>query len=213
MADKYGAGNIDLTNRPRVRNADGSISTVRSASFNMDGKEVLLPTVSEDGRIMSDDEAVAQYRKTGRYLGKFNTVKEADAYAERLHNDQAKTLESPMAKKHKPPHKPDAIDRMMAEQDTPAWQATHPDAMAASRMLDAVAKVPTTYRDELVNPIAASVAPVPPPPPAPPAPPLVPQPPPIMAAPPPGMVPPAPGPLASLTPEEIERLKRARGMQ
>lgn len=86
---KYGLGNIDLTNRPIVHNDDGSISTVRSMSFeDEDGKEVLVPTVSDDGRIMSNDEAIQQYYKTKRYLGKFDSIDEANAYAEQLHNQQ-----------------------------------------------------------------------------------------------------------------------------
>jgi hypothetical protein len=82
-------GNIDLSMRPTVRNADGSISTVRSMGANIDGKEVLLPTVSNDGRIMTDDEAVNNYRQTGQHLGIFSSPEASTKYAEGLHNQQA----------------------------------------------------------------------------------------------------------------------------
>ena len=83
-------GNIDLNKRPVVKNPDGSISTVRSMSVNFDGKEVLIPTVAADGsRILSDEEAIDQYKKTGQHLGKFDTPEHATAYAEQLHNQQA----------------------------------------------------------------------------------------------------------------------------
>ncbi len=87
------AGNIDLNNRPVVHNPDGSISTVRSISANFDGREVLIPTVSEDGRILSDDDAIAQYQKTGRNLGIFDTPDNATAYAQSLHQDQERLYE------------------------------------------------------------------------------------------------------------------------
>lgn len=82
-------GNIDLTNRPDVTNADGSHSSVRSMSFSEGGPEILVPTVAHDGsRILSDDEAVEQYYKTKLHLGKFKTPEAATHYAGALHRQQ-----------------------------------------------------------------------------------------------------------------------------
>ena len=88
-------GNIDLNARPVVRNPDGSISTVRSASFNIGpGKEVLLPTVTDDGRVLDETtpegrrEIIETYRRTGKHLGIFSTPDAATAYAKKLHQDQ-----------------------------------------------------------------------------------------------------------------------------
>jgi hypothetical protein len=58
-------------------------------SFGDDqGREILIPTVSDDGRIMSADEAVKNYYDTGKHLGIFNSPEAATAYAERLHDLQ-----------------------------------------------------------------------------------------------------------------------------
>lgn len=81
-------GNIDIMHRPRHLNPDGSISTVRSMSFGTDQGEVLVPTIAEDGRLLSDRQAMAQYQRTGRHLGIFDNPQHADAYAQQLHVQQ-----------------------------------------------------------------------------------------------------------------------------
>lgn len=89
---QYGKGNIDLHNRPQYQNPDGSVSTVDSTSYNIDGKEVLLPTVwMKDGKPYhshDDEEILQHYEETGEYLGKFDTPEEADEYGEQLHRAQ-----------------------------------------------------------------------------------------------------------------------------
>lgn len=103
------AGNIPIWSRPTVHNADGSHSTEFSVSVGNDqGQEVLLPTVvngkflTPDGKIPPNykdkdflqsaagkaltEAAWKHYEQTGENLGVFDNAKDADAYANVLHN-------------------------------------------------------------------------------------------------------------------------------
>ena len=83
-------GNIDLANRPTVHLADGSIATVRSMGVNIGGKEYLIPTISQDGRELDNQQAIDEFRKTGQHLGAFDNPDDSTAYAIALHNQQDK---------------------------------------------------------------------------------------------------------------------------
>jgi hypothetical protein len=84
-------GNIDVSKLPAVRNPDGTYSTVRSMGVNINGKEVLIPTVV-NGRVVSEKEAIDAYLKTGRHLGIFSSPEASTAYAQRLHEQEAQRI-------------------------------------------------------------------------------------------------------------------------
>lgn len=82
-------GNIDLNARPVYRNADGSVSTEVTKTFEFDGKHVILPTIrTEDGKRidMTDKEAAEWFVQTGEHFGAYNTEAEANKAAEAIHN-------------------------------------------------------------------------------------------------------------------------------
>ena len=86
-------GNVNLDERPVVHNEDGTIDTVKSLGIGVDGKEVLIPTVAEDGsRILSHDEAIAQYHETGHHLGIFDTPENATAYGKAVSAEQDRNI-------------------------------------------------------------------------------------------------------------------------
>ena len=107
--NKFGKGNIDLTDRPVYVNPDGKISTVSSMSINEDGKEILIPTIVKDengnAKKLTEDEAIEHYHKTGQYLGKFDTIEEANEYAQNLHIEQQEYYKNPNASQETPTKK------------------------------------------------------------------------------------------------------------
>lgn len=91
------AGNLPLGIRTSAKNADGSISTVRTISIGTEKGETLIPTVV-DGLVLSNKDAIAHFNKTGENFGSFASVADADKYAEALHQYHAGLLsKSPVA--------------------------------------------------------------------------------------------------------------------
>lgn len=79
---------LDLSKRKAYKNPDGTISTILTTSFNVDGKEYVVPTMLPDGTKMSPKEAFDHFMLSGEHLGSFKTVDEATAYAKALSQAQ-----------------------------------------------------------------------------------------------------------------------------
>ena len=75
----------------RATNPDGSISTVRTISFNDGSGEILIPTVVGN-KVVSNEDAINHYRKTGESFGTFKTVEDADRWADYIHTLHAQLL-------------------------------------------------------------------------------------------------------------------------
>lgn len=86
-------GNLDLYDRPAVKNPDGSLSSLYSSSRSEGDSsgnspyETLVPGVTEQGKRVEPDQGWQNYQRTGRNLGTFIDVPSADRYAEQLHLD------------------------------------------------------------------------------------------------------------------------------
>lgn len=81
-------GNINLRTLPVIHNPDGTVSIARTLSIAKNGRQYLIPTVSDEGELLSDQDAITRFEQTGRHLGAFKTLQDATGYANRLHRQQ-----------------------------------------------------------------------------------------------------------------------------
>lgn len=127
-------GNIDLNARPSVPLPNGEIATLRSISFEVDGEHVLVPTVSPDGKIMSDEEAFQRYKDTGEFLGKFDTEAQATAYAKQLSKEQGTRYGPNAGKASSAAEMFQMTDATAAALGLPRGQSALTQAQAAARL-------------------------------------------------------------------------------
>jgi hypothetical protein len=116
---------LDPGSQPAVMNADGSISTVRTMGAEIDGKQTNLPTVSPDGKMLTPDEAIAQYKATGKHLGQYDTPENADQAAEALHKIEAMSMSQVPKTKEGPVKVQPTTEPIVVDPNTPPL--TQPD--------------------------------------------------------------------------------------
>ncbi len=83
-------GNIDIANRPKLQNEDGSYSTMSTITIGVDGKTALIPTVI-DGIRYSNKEAIDYFKKTNESFGIFDSEQSANKYDEQMHKNNGLT--------------------------------------------------------------------------------------------------------------------------
>lgn len=85
----------EVWDREQVLNEDGSYSTARSISVEIDGNIVVIPTCY-DGSIHTDSDSIQHYLTTGEHFGIFNSSDEGavETYTINLHNAQSKYINS-----------------------------------------------------------------------------------------------------------------------
>ena len=98
-------GNIDLNRRKPYVGPFGEVSTVRSMSVGFGRTEFLIPTITEDGRVMTEREAIDTFVRTRQHLGAFRSVKAANEYARKLHDAQGKQYDAPAKGRREDPAK------------------------------------------------------------------------------------------------------------
>lgn len=94
-------GNIDLAKRKAYKNPDGSHSTIKSISVNFGGDEILIPTISPEGKRLTNQEAINLYRKTKQHLGTFSDPKSATEYAKKISQRQGQRIQTGVIRKEK----------------------------------------------------------------------------------------------------------------
>lgn len=97
LPEDFGLGNVDLNHRIILLNEDGSYSTLSSTSSGMEingvEKQVLVTPILPDGTRLTTQQLSDYIREweditqSDIFLGMFDTIEEADAYAELIHNE------------------------------------------------------------------------------------------------------------------------------
>lgn len=80
-------GNVDLSSKPLIQ-VDTSLAPIHSEFyFDEDEKKVaIIPSITEEGKLLNRWEAIDLYKSTGRHLGMFASEKQAKDYYAELQN-------------------------------------------------------------------------------------------------------------------------------
>jgi hypothetical protein len=69
-------------NRPSYKNEEGQTVSENKVTVGFDDGEYVIPTVI-DGKQLTEEQAIAEFKRTGLHMGKFNSSNDADISAQK----------------------------------------------------------------------------------------------------------------------------------
>jgi len=100
-------GNIDTSSRKPIVLSNGEIGLFKPMAFRNAGKVIVVPTITDGGKLLTESGAINKYFETGMHLGVFDNMSDAKIHIEELEKELLKnTSKDNTAKK-----KEDKYDR------------------------------------------------------------------------------------------------------
>jgi hypothetical protein len=83
-------GNIDVSSRKTIKLSNGEIELFKPMAFRNAGKVIVVPTITEGGKLLTESGAINKYFETGMHLGIFDDMSEAKVRIEQLEKERFK---------------------------------------------------------------------------------------------------------------------------
>lgn len=105
-------GNIDVSKQPIVQGNDGNVSTVHAITHEVNGKTVLIPNTI-DGKVVTDAEAIEQFKQSGKHMGVFKNKSSAEKYLTKLKKSETDRVKKKGVKGKKVTLKDGSVDTIV----------------------------------------------------------------------------------------------------
>jgi hypothetical protein len=83
-------GNIDVSSRKTIKLSNGEVELFKPMAFRNAGKVIVVPTITEGGKLLTESGAINKYFETGMHLGIFDDMSEAKVRIEQLEKERFK---------------------------------------------------------------------------------------------------------------------------
>ena len=89
-SDTSTLGNMDTTSRKPIKLSNGEIELFKPMAFRNSGKVIVVPMITDGGKLLTESGAINKYFETGMHLGIFNNMTDAKRLIEELEEQRFK---------------------------------------------------------------------------------------------------------------------------